>query len=108
MSTATIDSPNDTTTTRRAPNSRPRAVQDRSRRELTEARQHTELAVTDLIAGATDALRTLLPTAVLRPTEAVDTTFDMAEQLLAGARRVCFEVAAVIESGLQGAERRAA
>jgi hypothetical protein len=38
----------------------------------------------------------------------VEFTFDVAEQLLIGARRVCVEIASVIESGLQGAERRAA
>jgi hypothetical protein len=79
-----------------------------SRRELTEVRQHTEAAVSDLIAATADALRAFLPTAALRPTEAVDYTFDVAEQILAGTRRVFFEIAAVIESGLQGADRRAA
>ena len=93
---------------RRTPPNRQRQLQDVSRRELTQVREHTEAAVSDLIAASADALRAFLPSAVLRPTEAVDYTFDVAEQILAGTRRVFVEVASVIESGLQGAERRAA
>ena len=107
MSTAPSDPPTETPA-RRTPPSRQRQLQDVSRRELTEVRQHTEAAVSDLIAATSDAVRAFLPSAMLRPTEAVDYTFDVAEQMLAGTRRVFFEVAAVIESGLQGAERRAA
>ena len=107
MSTAPSDPPAETTS-RRAPANRQRQLQEVSRRELIEVREHTEAAVSDLISATADALRAFLPSAVMRPTEAVDYTFDVAEQLLAGTRRVFFEIAAVVESGLQGAERRAA
>lgn len=106
MSTATVDSPE---TTRRpsAASKGPRALED-SRRDLVEVRQHTEAAVTDLVTATTDALRAFVPAAVLHPTEAIEHAFDVAEQVLAATRRVCVEVASVLESGLQGVERRSA
>jgi hypothetical protein len=107
VSTASVDSPSESTS-RRGSSSRQRPLQDASRRELTAVREHTEAAVTDLVAATSEALRAFLPVAVLRPTEAVDYSFDVAEQMLAGMRRICLELAGVIESGLQGAERRAA
>jgi hypothetical protein len=107
VSTATVETSTDATG-RRAASSRRRPLQDASRREITEVRAHTEAAVTDFVAATSDALRALLPSAMLRPTEAVDYSFDVAEQILAGIRRVCVEIATVIESGLQGAETRAA
>ena len=68
---------------------------------------HAETAITDIVTAANDALRTYLPTAVLRPTEAVEFSFDLAEHLLAGARRMCFELALILESGLDGPHRHA-
>ena len=107
MSTATVESTS-TVPTRRTTASRRQPLQDASRRELTEVREHTEAAVSDFVAATSDALRAFLPVAVLRPTAAVDYTFDVAEQVLAGMRRVCVEIASVLESGLQAAEDRAA
>ena len=106
MSTATVDSNHDAPT-RRSNAARRRPLQDASRRELHEVREHTEAAVSDLMSATTDAVRAFMPTAILRPTEAVDYAFDVAEQLLAATRRICLELAAVVESGLQGAEQRA-
>ena len=109
MSAATVESTPESTSRRSgAGASRRRPLQDASRRELTEVREHTEAAVSDLIGATADAMRAFLPSAVLRPTEAVDCVFDVAEQVLAGTRRVCLEIAGVIESGLQAAENRAA
>ncbi len=97
MSTATIDSPE---TTRRTPAAR-RPSSSSAKPQLVEARQHAETAVSDFAAAATDAVRTLVPSAVLRPTEAVDFAFDLAEQMLAISRRACFEAAHVVENGLK-------
>lgn len=109
MSTAAVESTSESTSRRSSAGANRRApLQDASRRELTEVREHTEAAVSDLISATADAMRAFLPSAVLRPTEAVDYVFDVAEQVLAGTRRVCLEVAGVLESGLQGAESRAA
>lgn len=98
MSTATIDGPE--TTTRRTPAAR-RPSSSATKPQLVEARQHAETAVSDLAAAATDAVRTLVPSAVLRPTEAVDFAFDLAEQMLAVSRRACFEAAHLLENGLK-------
>ena len=106
MSTATVETSTDNAT-RRPTNPRRRPLQDASKSELTAVREHTEAAVSDFVAASADALRAFLPLAVHRPTEAVDYMFDVAEQVLAGMRRICFELAAVVESGLQGAENRA-
>lgn len=108
MSTATVETPNEGSS-RRSSGSRPRSARDANRNELAVVRQHTEAAVIDLIGASTDAVRTFLPTAMLRPTEAVEFSFDVAEQFLAGARRICVEIATAVEAGLQaGLERRAA
>jgi hypothetical protein len=111
MSTATIETtpPAETdrgTARRTTPAPRPHTA-DATRPKLVETRVHAETAVTDIVTAATDALRTLLPSALVRPTEAVEYTFDLAEQLLAGSRRVCFELALILESGLDGPHRHA-
>lgn len=105
MSTATIDTPD--TATRRPSAARNRGTASPAPK-LVEARAHAETAVTDLVSALTDTIRAFVPAAVLRPTDAVDYTFDLAEQMLGGTRRVCFEIASIFESDLEGAERRAA
>lgn len=97
MSTATIDAPD---TTRRPPAARrPRPAA--AKPQLVEARHHAETAVSDLAAATTDAVRALVPAAVIRPTEAVELAFDLAEQMLAVCRRACFEAAQILENGLK-------
>lgn len=98
MSTATIDTPE---TTRRTPAARRATSASAAKPQLVEARQHAETAVSDLAAAATDAVRAFVPAAVLRPTEAVDFAFDLAEQMLAISRRACFETAQILENGLK-------
>jgi hypothetical protein len=105
MSTATIESPSETAA-RRTSAPRPRTAES-ARPKLVDARAHTETAITDIVTAANDAFRTYLPTAVVRPTEAVEFTFDLAEHVLAGARRLCFELALILESGLEGPHRHA-
>ena len=103
MSTATIDNPTDTAA-RRSAAPRPRTgASDPTRPALVDARLHAETAVTDLITATADTVRSFVPAAVLRPTDAVDHAFDLAEQALAAARRVCLELASLVESGLDGA-----
>jgi hypothetical protein len=107
MSTATIENPTDSGRRTAAPRPRQGTAQA-ARPALVDARLHAETAVTDLIAATADTVRAFVPAAVLRPTEAVDHAFDLAEQALAAARRVCYEIAAIMESGLDGAAQRAA
>jgi hypothetical protein len=104
MTTATIDGTAETTTRRTpGPRTRPSATY---RPNLAEARTHAQTAVNDLAAVTTDAIRTLVPPAVLHPTDAVAYSFDLAEQFLSGLRQICQEIAVAIESGLDGIENR--
>lgn len=96
MSTATVEAPE--STSRRTPTARRSGSAAQPR--LVEARQHAETTVTDLASAATDAVRSFVPAAILRPTEAVDFAFDLAEQMLAVSRRACVEAAQVLENGL--------
>ncbi len=98
MSTATIDAPD--ATTRRTPPAR-RPSTPAATPQLVAARRHAETAVSDLAAATADAVRAFVPAAMLRPTEAVDVAFDLAEHMLAVSRRACVEAAAVLENGLQ-------
>ncbi len=75
--------------------------------KLVDARMHAESAVTDLFASTADTVRTLVPSAILRPSDAINTAFDLAEQCLAIARRTCLELASLVEGGLEGFDRRA-
>jgi hypothetical protein len=97
MSTATIDAPD---TTRRTPTAR-RPGPATTKPQLVEARHHAETAVSDLADATTDAVRAFVPAAMLRPTEAVEFAFDLAEQMLAVSRRACFEAAQILENGLK-------
>lgn len=107
MSTASIDSP-DEVTSRRPGGSRSRQAAADGRRDAGDARAHTEAAITDLVASTADAVRAFLPSAVLRPTQAVDDVFDVVEHTMVASRRICLELAAIVESGLHGTHRRAA
>jgi hypothetical protein len=106
MTTATIDAAAESTARRTpTPRTRPAGTPTPT---LVEARKHTEVALTDFVNATNDALRAFLPAAVTRPTEAVEYAFDLAEQMLAGARRVCLELAAIVEHGTEGAPHRRA
>ncbi|HEY2834377.1 MAG TPA: hypothetical protein VGJ14_18290 [Sporichthyaceae bacterium] len=106
MTTATIDAAAESTA-RRNPGQRPRPA-GTAAPSLVEVRKHTEVAVSDFVSATSDAFRAFLPAAVTRPTEAVEYAFDLAEQMLAGARRVFLELAAMVEHGMEGAQNRRA
>jgi hypothetical protein len=57
-------------------------------------------AVAELVRGYVRTVTILLPTAALRPTEAVDAAFDLAEQLLTLTRQTVHEAVSMVESGL--------
>jgi hypothetical protein len=88
----------------------PRATraEERSKRQIEESLQSSEAAVVELVHGSVNAVQAFLPAAVTRPTQAVDYVFDLAEQVLAMTRKAAYEVASLVESGVQGVERRAA
>ncbi len=111
MSAATIDTNESTSSAARRNNGGLRgrsAAERRSQRELTQSIDATELAIVEFVNGSYDAMRAFAPQAVLRPTQAVDYVFDLAEQALSASRRFCLEIASIVEAGVQGSERSAA
>jgi|GEM_PF-5267325 len=99
MTTATVDTES---TVRRAPAQRTTRPAGNRQPKLVEAGRSAETAVIDLVSATNETLRAFVPSALLRPTEAVDYTFDIAEQLLSLVRRFCYEIAATVEGGLEG------
>jgi hypothetical protein len=104
MSAGTLEAGTETRTT----TARRSRTQDKSSQQLEESLRATEEAVVELVHGSVNVVQAFLPSAVVRPTEAVDYVFDLAEQALAVARRTAHEVASLIESGVRGVENRAA
>jgi hypothetical protein len=82
--------------------------EERAVLHFTGATEATESAVTELVHGAVQAGVSLLPTVFVRPTATVDAVFSLADQVLVATRRVAYEIASVIESGIDGAASRAA
>lgn len=74
--------------------------------DLAQAVDATETAVAAIVRGTVETTRTLLPSAVTRPTETVDLVFDLVEQVVAASRRVTRELAAAVEEGIQGSTAR--
>lgn len=95
MSTASIESP-------KPPKS---AAANRARLSVHTSQESTEEAVSQLVHGCVSALRTMLPSTVLRPTQTVALVFDVAEQFLAASRRLALELAQAVEAGVEGVER---
>lgn len=77
----------------------------RARLSIHSSQESTEEAVTQLVHSGVSTLRSLVPSALLRPTQTVELLFDVAEQFLAATRRLAFEVAQAVESGVDGMER---
>lgn len=82
--------------------------EERAVLHFTGATEATESAVTELVHGAVQAGVSLLPSVLVRPTATVEAVFSLADQVLAATRRVAYEVASVIESGVDAAASRAA
>jgi hypothetical protein len=64
-------------------------------------------AVAELMRGYVRTVTALLPIAALRPTEAVDAAFDLAEQLLTLTRQTVHEAVSMVESGLDSLDKAA-
>lgn len=107
MSTATVETQDGASTSRRSPagNSRSR---DRSRQQLQASSWSTEAAMSELVRGSLNATTAVLPGVLVHPTQAVECFYDLVEQALAASRRLATELAMIVESGLEGAERQAA
>ncbi len=98
MSTATIDSPADTARRSAAPRPRTGGTPPGTARPA-------EAAAAELVSATAETVRAFAPAALTRPTHAVETAFELAEQGLAAARRVCLELAALVEDGVGSAAR---
>ena len=96
MSAATIEAP------KPAKNA---SSSDRARLSVHSAADSTEEAITQLVHGSVSTLRSLLPSAAVRPTRTVELVFDVAEQFLVALRRLTLEIAAAVEAGVEGVER---
>jgi hypothetical protein len=102
MSTATVE---ETT-----PSSR-RSTPNRPRNEARDA--HTlersfGLIVNEMSRDTVEGLRTVVPSALLRPTHAVDFVFDVVERIVSAGRRTSTELASILEAAIEAAEQRAA
>ncbi|GAC1444682.1 MAG: hypothetical protein NVSMB55_21840 [Mycobacteriales bacterium] len=96
MSAATIETP------KSAKNS---ASAESARLSVPSSAESTEEAITQLVHGSVSTLRSLLPSAAVRPTQTGKLVFDVAEQFLVAVRRLTLEIAAAIEAGAEGVER---
>ena len=66
--------------------------QDQARRQLAAAADSSEDAVAGLVQGVTTIVRSLVPAVLVRPEEAIETTFALADQGLRVARRLALVV----------------
>jgi hypothetical protein len=102
MSTAAIEAPK---------TSKNGTSTQRARLSIQSSQESTEEAVAQLVHSGVSSLRSLLPNAVVRPTQTVELLFDVVDQFLAATRRLALEVAQAVEAGVDGVEnyeRRAA
>jgi hypothetical protein len=102
MSTAAVE---ETTTSPRR--SAPNRVRNEARDTHTLERS-LGLVVNEMSRETVAGLRTILPSAVLRPTSAVDFAFDVVDQIVSAGRRTALELASILEAAVEAAEQRAA
>lgn len=66
--------------------------QDQARRQLSAAAESSEDAVAGLVRGVVTIVRGVLPTALTRPEEVIETTYALADQGLRVIRRLALAV----------------
>ena len=72
--------------------------QQQARRQLAEAADSSEDAVTGLAQGVTTIVRSFVPAVLVRPEEVIETTYALADQGLRVARRVALVVTGNVRS----------
>ncbi|WP_147261983.1 hypothetical protein [Blastococcus sp. TF02A-26] len=72
--------------------------QEQARRQLAAAADSSEDAVAGLVQGVTTIVRSLVPAVLIRPEEAIETTFALADQGLRVARRLALVVTGSVRS----------
>jgi hypothetical protein len=101
MSTATVEEP--TPSSRRSTPNRPR----HDARDAHSLERSLGLVVNEMSRDTVEGLRTVLPNALLRPTDAVDLVFDVVERIVSAGRRTSTELASILEAAIEAAEQRA-
>lgn len=66
--------------------------QEQARRQLSAAADSSEDAVTGLVQGVTTIVRSLVPAALVRPEEVIETTYALADQGLRVTRRLALVI----------------
>jgi hypothetical protein len=72
--------------------------QERARRELAEATRSSEDAVAGIVRGMTTVVRSVVPTALVRPEDVIEATFALADQGLRVSRRLALTVTGGVRS----------
>ena len=72
--------------------------QDQARRQLAAAADSSEDAVAGIVQGVTTVVRSLVPTVLVRPQEALETAFALADQGLRVTRRLALVVSGSVRS----------
>jgi hypothetical protein len=72
--------------------------QAQARRQLAAAADSSEDAVAGVVHGVTTIVRSLVPAALVRPEEVIETTFALADQGLRVARRLALVVTGNVRS----------
>jgi hypothetical protein len=72
--------------------------QERARRQLTAAAQSGEEAADGLVRGVTTIVRTMVPTALVRPEDLIDAAYTVADQGLRISRRLALSVSSSVRS----------
>jgi hypothetical protein len=108
MSTTATENSTDSRSTSRGRARNAERSEGRAVIHFTGATEATENAVAELVHGTVSAAVSLLPAVLVRPTVTVDAVFTLAEQALVAARRIAYEVASVIETGIDAAQPQAA
>ncbi|WP_346621914.1 hypothetical protein [Blastococcus montanus] len=72
--------------------------QEQARRQLAAAADSSEDAVTGVVEGVVTIVRSLVPAALVRPEEVIETTYALADQGLRVTRRLALSLTASMRS----------
>ena len=72
--------------------------QERARRELAEATRSSEDAVAGIVRGMTTVVRSVVPSALVRPEDVIEATYALADQGLRVSRRLALTVTSHVRS----------
>ena len=90
-------------------NDQPDTQDDReqARGQLQQSIQTSEEAISQLVHAYAEAFRSFVPSAWLRPSEAIDFVYDVTSQVLGLQRRFVQELFGAVQSNLQAVQNAA-